>query len=1124
MAAWSQSADQLAVREIFGSITGPNTVESPRQSTAPGGYITYLGAPEGNAFETGPSVKSAPSIDAAAKSFILDHAGAFLSPNPKVGFDTDRIRTGNGRTYVRLQQTYEGLPVFGSGVTVQLNGEGNVECVLSDVMRHSKRLYSGNLSPIPSISPAEAKVAAIAFLQLDYPTLNFSATEPTLEIYEPSVIGDVGTTKLVWNLVVESAYATLGEEPVKEKILVDAHGGGVALHYSLIHNAKDRQIFDSENTPADFGTLKRTEGQGPSGVEDVDFAYDYYGDTYDFYFFVHGRDSINDNGSTLSATVRFCPSLSPFDCPFRNAFWDGSRMYFGEGYVADDVVAHELTHGVTQFESNLIYAFESGAINESFSDIWGEFIDQINGAGTDTDDVKWLVGEDVPDLPFGAFRNMQHPPAIPGVADLPMPDRYLGPGWYFGNSDNGGVHHNSGVCNKLSFLLTDGQKFNNFLVEPMGIVTVADLFYECQVNLLNPGSDYPTLGDALIQAGFNLGYNLDALNNILTALYATKIFNEEGPFLRYFRATGMSGSGNVALTWQNPEGPTAFTGVDLVRRFDRFPDREVVNDGTLVQSFIGGEESYVDGPFAPGTEVFYGLYPRAGSFGSNVPLIARVVVGQDVDYSSESFASGTDLSGHQITFVPVVNFQDAMDSGNPEFYVNHSNYVATVSNGFGGAKAAPAFDGTLPVPKEDIITIPLSDEGTIEFSPRVPFPFFGEFYNTLYLSANGFFSPVAPDIYGDPMDAVPSLENHFGKRRISFLFSDLDPGSGGLVWARFLADRTVITFEDVPAFLDVNVPGASVANTVQVELFHNGEIRCTYLGLTAKRAVVGLSDGNGVPLDPADIIGNTLPADVLETDFTNLTAPVDLELLPIPIIFASMGDTVEFTAEALSNIGAPAYSLEGAPAGATINSTTGQFSWNSSGFLEDIYSFVICATAGGVDACQLVNIFLSESSEKPVASDVLVTPAQPRLSEALHLTYNYSHPTLPEGPTAILWFRDGAMVPAFNNLSMVPPAATAVGQTWYCVVMPTTIQAGFDYYGTPIFLRGDPVQSNIVTIQPDLKTDANKDGKVNSADLQVVVGTILGMQPEETDGDVNSDGNTDVSDVQVIVNTILGGE
>ena len=106
-------------------------------------------------------------------------------------------------------------------------------------------------------------------------------------------------------------------------------------------------------------------------------------------------------GMTLVSTTRYCPNSS--HCPYANAFWNGDQMVYGAGFAsADDVVGHELTHGVTESTSNLFYYYQSGAINESFSDVWGEFIDQTNGAGTDTARVKWLIGEDIPGL--GAIR------------------------------------------------------------------------------------------------------------------------------------------------------------------------------------------------------------------------------------------------------------------------------------------------------------------------------------------------------------------------------------------------------------------------------------------------------------------------------------------------------------------------------------------------------------------------------------------------------------------------------------------------------------------------------------------------------------------------------------------------
>ncbi len=84
------------------------------------------------------------------------------------------------------------------------------------------------------------------------------------------------------------------------------------------------------------------------------------------------------------STVRFCdlPVTPQRPCPFPNAFWNGSQMVYGEGFAAaDDVVGHELTHGVTDFSADLFYYFQSGAINESLSDVFGEFIDQTQPAG-----------------------------------------------------------------------------------------------------------------------------------------------------------------------------------------------------------------------------------------------------------------------------------------------------------------------------------------------------------------------------------------------------------------------------------------------------------------------------------------------------------------------------------------------------------------------------------------------------------------------------------------------------------------------------------------------------------------------------------------------------------------------
>jgi Zn-dependent metalloprotease len=262
--------------------------------------------------------------------------------------------------------------------------------------------------------------------------------------------------------------------------------------------------------------LARSEGdEDPTGIPDVDNAYDYAEDTYRFYSEKHSRDSIDDAGMELISTTRYCPYYSCESQTYQNAFWNGSQMVYGDGFAsADDVVGHELTHGVTDHESHLFYYMQSGAINEALSDIWGEFVDLENGEGNDDPSVRWLMGED---LPIGAIRNMADPPAYGD------PDRMGSPNYHCGAWDNGGVHINSGVANKAAYLLTDGDFFNGYTITGLGIEKVAQLFYEAQTNLLTSGSDYQDLANALRQAAVNLGFSESDRQQVENAIDATEM-------------------------------------------------------------------------------------------------------------------------------------------------------------------------------------------------------------------------------------------------------------------------------------------------------------------------------------------------------------------------------------------------------------------------------------------------------------------------------------------------------------------------------------------------------------------------------------------------------------------------
>jgi Zn-dependent metalloprotease len=510
------SSRAALLQNLLGPVQGNVPGSSSRIKLNDDGFVRHMGAAPGNSFPTN-GIKDP---DTRARAFLNQWTNLFHGESTRSGYKTLKIKDKKDRFYVRLHQLYADLPVFGAQTIVQLDAAMNVTYVNSDIMQDFTPLEIGKVGLSPTISSDAAQFLAVE--QVVAAGNQGKATEAELMIYCPTVVGAGGSTQLVWQTIVEGITGSL----LKEMVLINAHTGTVSFRYSLIHNVKNREVFDSTNTDADPGTLVRTEGGAVSSVSDANQAYDYFGDTYDFYWKEHGRDSIDNAGMTLSGTVRFC---NPgFDCPWLNAGWDGSRMYFGNGFTAaDDVIAHELTHGVTQYESELIYANQSGAINESLSDVWGEFVDLTNSGGTDTDDVRWQIAEDIPF--YGPFRDMKDPTVFNPYFPR-QPDRMLSPYYFCGDDgvptesdDYGGVHTNSGVNNKLSYLLTDGDSFNGQTITGMGISKVADLYYECQTNLLTSSSDYSDLYSALTQAAINLGFPQTERDNVEAACQAVEL-------------------------------------------------------------------------------------------------------------------------------------------------------------------------------------------------------------------------------------------------------------------------------------------------------------------------------------------------------------------------------------------------------------------------------------------------------------------------------------------------------------------------------------------------------------------------------------------------------------------------
>jgi len=221
------------------------------------------------------------------------------------------------------------------------------------------------------------------------------------------------------------------------------------------HGRKYRRVFTAQDSRTLPGSLMMQEGDQPSADVAVNEAYDGAGLTYDLFWQTYQRDSLDGQGLGLDSTVHY-------QTQYENAFWDGKQMVYGDGdlelfnrfTLAVDVIGHELTHGITQYTSNLDYSGESGALSESFSDIFGSLVKQWQRRQTAAA-ADWLVGEGIftSRIKGIALRSMKEPGTAyddPTLGQDPQPAHMRD--YVVTLEDGGGVHVNSGIPNHAFFL------------------------------------------------------------------------------------------------------------------------------------------------------------------------------------------------------------------------------------------------------------------------------------------------------------------------------------------------------------------------------------------------------------------------------------------------------------------------------------------------------------------------------------------------------------------------------------------------------------------------------------------------------------------------------------------------
>ena len=268
-----------------------------------------------------------------------------------------------------------------------------------------------------------------------------------------------------------------------------------------------RSIYNSHQAEDASGPLVRAEGQDPVSDVAVNQAYDGLGDTFEFYMDAYHRNSIDNAGLPLKAFVHYGKQ-------YDNAFWDGNEMVFGDGdniiftgfTGSIDVIGHELTHGVTGSEANLTYQGQSGALNESISDVFGSLVKQYTLHQT-ADKADWLIGAGIlaKSVNGVALRSMKSPGTAyddPKLGKDPQPADMAH--YVHTTEDQGGVHTNSGIPNRAFFLTADA--IGGHAWEKAG-----QIWYDTLIDhRLKPNASFATFANmTILNAGSRYGANSD---------------------------------------------------------------------------------------------------------------------------------------------------------------------------------------------------------------------------------------------------------------------------------------------------------------------------------------------------------------------------------------------------------------------------------------------------------------------------------------------------------------------------------------------------------------------------------------------------------------------------------------
>lgn len=600
-----------------------------------------------------------------------------LGKHNKLSFQSEKMDE-LGHIHVKYQQTYKGLEV--AYATTQVNAvDGNIQSLNNNLFRIKDLDVAPQVSESQALQNARNFVGANAYLATEGHNHDHHVhdhQEAAKLCVLPSMKGVSDKNRLVYRFDI---YAT---DPVyRADVFVDAHSGEVVFENKRIHHAdvpasggslyNGTVNFTADNASGPYRLRQTADGNGiqtydmnngtnynnasdiTSGSTSFNHATGvqaHWGaeQTHKYFMSQLGRNSYDGNGAVIRSYVSYSSN-------YNNAFWDGSRMTYGDGdgvnygpLVALDIVGHEIAHGVTEYSANLVYSYESGALNESFSDIFGESIEKYS---TGTND--WLMGDEIGSGGSGgALRSMSNPNAFGD------PDTYHGTNWYFGSGDNGGVHYNSGVQNFWFYLLTTGGSGTNdngdaYSVTGIGIDKAAAIAYRNLTVYLNANSQYADARTGAIQAAVDL-YGAGSPEEIAT----TNAWHAVGVGFAYGSGpTCYQGDITLSITFDNYPEETAWTlknsagtTVASASYSTANPDGSTVNETftglapddytfTITDAYGDGICcSYGNGSYSLSSSS--GVFASGGSFGSSESKVFCIEAAGGGDTEAPSVPTG----------------------------------------------------------------------------------------------------------------------------------------------------------------------------------------------------------------------------------------------------------------------------------------------------------------------------------------------------------------------------------------------------------------------------------------------------------------------------------------------------